>query len=61
MTTVSKEEIAVVEFWLSPENAKALSQLREKQPELGAFVDKLRQMIDEKTAIAQKAQQVVVE
>jgi hypothetical protein len=50
-------DVETVLFWLSPENAKALSQLREKQPELGAFVDKIKELIEIGLA---KAQQAVV-
>lgn len=46
--TISKEDAATVEFWLNSANAKALEQLRVKEPELASFVDKVREMVDAK-------------
>lgn len=50
-----EEDMATVEFWLAPGNAKVLEQLSERQPELIAFVNKFKQMADEK--LTQKAEQ----
>ena len=50
-------DVETVEFWLSPENTKALEQLRAKQPELGQFVDRIRSMVDDKMKLMQKAEQ----
>ncbi len=45
--TISKDEISAVEWFLSPENAEARRQLKERNEPLGLWLDMVEKRVQE--------------
>jgi hypothetical protein len=45
---MNKDEVAAINFWLAPENARARRELELRQPELAAWLRKVENLADTK-------------